>query len=65
MSRKLATHPGSTHTAECEQLIENAMLEYLAGVGTFCSWDDHVKRGVKVPMDEVSSILRSPALFYI
>jgi hypothetical protein len=57
MSRKLATRPDSAHTAEREQLIENATLEYLAGVGTFRSWDERVKRGVKVPMDEVSPVL--------
>ena len=65
MSRKLATRPGSTQTAEREQLIENATLDYLAGVGTFRSWDDRVKRGVKVPMDEASPVLRSPNSFLI
>jgi hypothetical protein len=50
MSRRLAARPGNANTAECEQLIERGVLDYLAGIGTFQSWDNRCRGGLTLSL---------------
>jgi hypothetical protein len=53
MYRHLALRPGSNSSVEHERKVDKAMGDYLSGTGCFSAWDDCVKRGEVLSMDEV------------
>ncbi|KAJ7934367.1 ribonuclease H-like domain-containing protein [Mycena leptocephala] len=60
MYRHLGLRPGSKHSVDGEKKVDKAMGDYLAGVGCFRAWDDRVKRGEMLSIDEA----RDPIAFW-
>ncbi|KAJ6555690.1 ribonuclease H-like domain-containing protein [Mycena vulgaris] len=52
MYRCLGLRPGSKHSVDGEKKVDKAMGDYLAGIGCFRAWDDRVKRGEMLSIDE-------------
>ncbi|KAJ7198115.1 hypothetical protein GGX14DRAFT_573671 [Mycena pura] len=52
MYRRLALRPNSNATPEAERMISRAMGDYLAGIGCFQSWNDHIRDGDSFTVDE-------------
>jgi hypothetical protein len=56
MYRRLALRPKSGATPEAEKAIGKAMGNYLAGGGCFQAWNDHIREGNILTVDEVRSL---------
>ncbi|KAJ7803397.1 hypothetical protein B0H14DRAFT_3777641 [Mycena olivaceomarginata] len=60
MYRRLALRPESGATPEAEKAIGKAMGNYLAGGGCFQAWNDHIREGNILTVDEE----REPVAFW-
>ena len=56
MYRRLATRPEWGWDPDVEHNIGDVMSDYLAGIGAFKAWEEHVKSGEVYTIDEVCAI---------
>jgi hypothetical protein len=53
MYRRFSLRPDKEYSVEVERAIAKSVSEYLAGVGAFTHWQEHVESGEIYTTDEV------------